>query len=80
MLFGRSLDFVNNNFSEKRRHLNIFCFNVDVERKALVPPGYSKTSSRSNSLTGTPKNIPKCQRQHVDISKNNFLFCATISL
>lgn len=41
----------------------------DVERKALVPPGYSKTSSRSNSLSGMPKNInPKSQR-HVDINE-----------
>ncbi|XP_058640098.1 signal-transducing adaptor protein 2b isoform X2 [Onychostoma macrolepis] len=39
----------------------------DVERKALVPPGYAKTSSRSNSLSGVPKNIPKCQR-HVDLN------------
>ncbi|XP_042617953.1 signal-transducing adaptor protein 1-like isoform X1 [Cyprinus carpio] len=37
----------------------------DAERKALVPPGYSKTTSRSNSLSSTPKNVPK--RQHVDI-------------
>uniref|UniRef100_A0A671R1C9 Signal-transducing adaptor protein 1-like n=1 Tax=Sinocyclocheilus anshuiensis TaxID=1608454 RepID=A0A671R1C9_9TELE len=56
-----------NNFNEKQRHLNVFCFNVDGERKALVPPGYSKTTSRSNSLSSMPKNIPKSERQHVDI-------------
>ncbi|XP_016421604.1 signal-transducing adaptor protein 1-like isoform X1 [Sinocyclocheilus rhinocerous] len=39
----------------------------DGERKALVPPGYSKTTSRSNSLSSMPKNIPKSERQHVDI-------------
>ncbi|XP_016379853.1 signal-transducing adaptor protein 2b isoform X2 [Sinocyclocheilus rhinocerous] len=41
----------------------------DVERKPLVPSGYPKTSSRSNSLSGIPKNIPKCQQQHVDINE-----------
>ncbi|XP_016128574.1 actin cytoskeleton-regulatory complex protein sla1-like [Sinocyclocheilus grahami] len=40
----------------------------DVERKPLVPSGYPKKSSRSNSLSGMPNNIPKCQQQHVDIN------------
>uniref|UniRef100_A0A673H426 Signal-transducing adaptor protein 1-like n=1 Tax=Sinocyclocheilus rhinocerous TaxID=307959 RepID=A0A673H426_9TELE len=65
------LSLVTNNFNEKQRHLNVFCFNVDVERKPLVPSGYPKTSSRSNSLSGIPKNIPKCQQQHVDIKVLN---------
>ncbi|XP_059359837.1 signal-transducing adaptor protein 2b isoform X1 [Carassius carassius] len=40
----------------------------DIERKALVPPGYSKPTSRSNSLSGMPKNIPK-SRQLVDLNE-----------
>ncbi|KAI2661781.1 Signal-transducing adaptor protein 2 [Labeo rohita] len=31
----------------------------DGEKKALVPPGYPKTTSRSNSLSSKPKNFPK---------------------
>ncbi|KAK2898429.1 hypothetical protein QQF64_032359 [Cirrhinus molitorella] len=41
---------------------------ADVERKALVPPGYTKTFPRSNSLSGKPKNIPKCE-QRVDMNE-----------
>ncbi|XP_067270114.1 signal-transducing adaptor protein 2b isoform X3 [Pseudorasbora parva] len=31
----------------------------DCQRKALVPPGYGKTPSRSNSLSGLPLNLSK---------------------
>ncbi|XP_026098770.1 signal-transducing adaptor protein 1-like isoform X1 [Carassius auratus] len=39
------------------------------EKKILVPPGYCKTTSQRNGLSRVPKNIPKCERKHVDISE-----------
>lgn len=72
-MLGGSLDFASNDLKEKQRYYNVFCFDVDGERKPLVPPGYSKTPSRSASLSGLPENL-STREQHVDISKNKFLF------
>ncbi|XP_077080283.1 signal-transducing adaptor protein 2b isoform X1 [Siphateles boraxobius] len=41
--------------------------NSDGERKALVPPGYCKTSSRSNSLSGLPE---KCSKRELSVDIN----------
>lgn len=72
-MLDRSLDFATNDLKEKQRHCNVFCFDVDGERKPLVPPGYCKTPSRSNSLSSLHENF-STPEQRVDMSKNKFLF------
>lgn len=75
--YAGSLDFVTNDLKEN--HSNVFFFDVDGERKALVPPGFSKTPARSNSLSGLPEKFSK-RDLSVDISKNKSLFLAIVSL
>lgn len=62
----------------KKSSTIIMCsaLNVDGVRKPLVPPGYSKTPSRSNSMSGLHENF-STREQRVDISKNKFLFWAS---
>lgn len=67
-MLDRSLDFATNDLKEKQRHYNVFCFDVDGDKKPLVPPGYGKTTSRSNSMSSLNEN---CSTR-VDMSKNKF--------